>query len=166
MREGSQEGLSMETSPVRKTGANRGGAAIWWLSCVADALHMWPHSSGEPQRQVTSGTLANESPSQGEEPANGRTLSQLLCIRTDSADKAAAGSLVVAAKPCYLLSFHPLPQQGPSDPAICVVKSCVPSPQKGTVVTKRWCPLSTKEFWLLGSGTALELAVEAVLSKP
>ena len=157
--------LSKQTSPVGKTGLT-GGAAIWWLSCVADALHRWPHSSGEPQRQVTSGTLANGSPSQGEEPATGRTLSQLLCIRTDSADKAAAGSLVVAAKPCYLPSFHPLPQQGPSDPAICVVKSRVPSPQKGTVVTKRWCPLSTKEFWLLGSGTALELAVEAALSKP
>lgn len=72
MREGCQEGLSKETSLVRKPGANR-GAAIWWLSCVTDALHTWPYSLGEPQRQVTSGTLANESPSQGEEPANGRT---------------------------------------------------------------------------------------------
>lgn len=80
---------------------------------------------------------------------------ELLSVRTGSADKAAAGSLVVAAKPCCLLAFHPLPKQGPSDPATYVVKSCVPGSQKGKVITKRWCPLSTREFWLLvplGSG--------------
>lgn len=80
---------------------------------------------------------------------------KLLSIRTGLGNTAAAGSLVVAAKPCCLFAFHPVPQQGPSDPAICVVKSCVPSPPKGMVITKRWCPLSTREFWLLvslGSG--------------
>lgn len=80
---------------------------------------------------------------------------KLLSIRTGLGNTAAAGNLVVAAKPCCLFAFHPVPQQGPSDPAICVVKSCVPSPQKGMVITKRWCPLSTREFWLLvslGSG--------------
>lgn len=80
---------------------------------------------------------------------------KLLSIRTGLGNTAAAGNLVVAAKPCCLFAFHPVPQQGPSDPAICVVKSCVPSPPKGMVITKRWCPLSTREFWLLvslGSG--------------
>lgn len=78
---------------------------------------------------------------------------------------------MVVAKPCCLFSFQPLPQQGPSDPAICVAQSRVPSQKKSVVTAKRWCPPSTGEILLpasLGSGRSWlsPRAMETVPSKP